>query len=95
MLNALEALPRTPSRPAQVCRELLELRPDIVRGNPSEIMALAGVANTTKGVDSTAGGRGTICSTIPVLMQYRYNASNILMFRGPRACQMLCRRCWG
>lgn len=32
----------------QVCRELLELRPTIVRGNPSEIMALAGVANTTK-----------------------------------------------
>lgn len=42
-----------------MCGELLELRPNIVRGNPSEIMALAGVANTTKGVDSTAGeGKG-------------------------------------
>ncbi|GAB4815839.1 hypothetical protein N2152v2_002885 [Parachlorella kessleri] len=43
----------TPYR-SQVCRELLELRPNIVRGNASEIMALAGVTSSIKGVDSTA-----------------------------------------
>lgn len=42
----------------ETCLTLLnEVSPGIVRGNGSEIMALAGAAATTKGVDSTAGSR--------------------------------------
>lgn len=37
---------------AQAAQELLALRPTIVRGNASEIMALAGQAGAGKGVDS-------------------------------------------
>lgn len=38
----------------ETCRELLkEVPPSIVRGNASEILALAGAAGATKGVDST------------------------------------------
>ena len=33
---------------------LAKLRPWVIRGNASEIMALAGAAGTTRGVDSTA-----------------------------------------
>ena len=36
----------------RVSADLLELKPDIVRGNASEIMALAGLAGQGKGVDS-------------------------------------------
>ncbi|EHG6168620.1 hydroxyethylthiazole kinase [Escherichia fergusonii] len=35
------------------CTELLSLNPDAIRGNASEIMALAGVSNSGRGVDST------------------------------------------
>jgi hydroxyethylthiazole kinase len=41
----------TPYR-AEVTRELLALKPAIIRGNASEIMALAGEATQGKGVDS-------------------------------------------
>ncbi|QWC85085.1 hydroxyethylthiazole kinase [Nocardioidaceae bacterium] len=34
--------------------QLLELGPDVVRGNPSEVMAVAGTADGGRGVDSTA-----------------------------------------
>ena len=34
--------------------------PDVIRGNASEIMALAEIANTTKGVDSTAQSEDAI-----------------------------------
>ncbi|MDR6174892.1 hydroxyethylthiazole kinase [Nocardioides zeae] len=34
--------------------ELLELRPTAIRGNASEVLALAGGASTSKGVDATA-----------------------------------------
>jgi enamine deaminase RidA (YjgF/YER057c/UK114 family) len=42
----------TPYRNA-VARDLVARRPTVVRGNASEIMALAGQAVRTKGVDST------------------------------------------
>lgn len=35
--------------------ELLEHRPRVIRGNPSEILSLAGAAGAGRGVDSTAG----------------------------------------
>ena len=44
----------TPYRNA-VARDLVARRPRVVRGNASEIMALAGEAVRTKGVDSTRG----------------------------------------
>ena len=44
--------------PRQICAALLRLKPTVVRGNPSEILALAGAAHTTKGVDSTAAATG-------------------------------------
>jgi fructose-1-phosphate kinase PfkB-like protein len=43
----------------QICAEMLQLKPTVVRGNASEIMALAGAAGaTTRGVDSTAAATG-------------------------------------
>ncbi len=40
---------------AQAVLELVNLKPTVIRGNASEIMAVAGAAGvTTKGVDSTA-----------------------------------------
>lgn len=40
----------------QVCAKLLETAsPDVIRGNGSEIIALAGQSGATKGVDSTQG----------------------------------------
>lgn len=38
-----------------LARDLLALRPTVVRGNPSEVLALAGVGAGGRGVDSTAG----------------------------------------
>lgn len=38
----------------QTIMSLVELRPTVIRGNASEIMAIAGAAGNTKGVDSTA-----------------------------------------
>ena len=38
----------------RLARDLLELRPTAIRGNASEVMALAGEAGSGKGVDSTA-----------------------------------------
>lgn len=37
------------------CRELLNLQPTAIRGNPSEILALAGFEGAGRGVDSTTG----------------------------------------
>jgi hydroxyethylthiazole kinase len=39
----------------QACREFLACRPAAIRGNASEILALAGFAGSGRGVDSTAG----------------------------------------
>jgi hydroxyethylthiazole kinase len=41
-------------------RELLALRPTAIRGNASEVMALAGGADGGKGVDSAAGSEAAI-----------------------------------
>jgi hydroxyethylthiazole kinase len=38
-----------------IVHELLRYKPDIIRGNASEIIAVAGAAGKTKGVDSMAG----------------------------------------
>jgi len=38
-----------------LARELVELRPTVVRGNASEVLALAGAGAGGRGVDSTAG----------------------------------------
>lgn len=42
------------------CRELLALHPAAVRGNASEILALAGHKNSGRGVDSTAGSNSAL-----------------------------------
>src|SRR5919205_2883144 len=39
----------------ELARELVELRPTVVRGNASEVLALAGAGAGGRGVDSTAG----------------------------------------
>ena len=39
----------------QACREFLALKPAAIRGNASEILALAGFAGSGRGVDTTAG----------------------------------------
>jgi hydroxyethylthiazole kinase len=39
----------------RACRDLLACRPAAIRGNASEILALAGFAGVGRGVDSTAG----------------------------------------
>ena len=39
----------------QTIVRLAKMKPWVIRGNASEIMALAGAAGTTRGVDSTAG----------------------------------------
>lgn len=36
----------------QACDQLLQFKPDVIRGNASEIMALAGINNQSKGTDS-------------------------------------------
>lgn len=38
----------------ETCRTLVALKPAVIRGNASEIMALAGAASAGKGVDTTA-----------------------------------------
>ena len=44
----------------ETAAELVGLRPNVVRGNGSEIMALAGAAGATKGVDSTASSEAAV-----------------------------------
>lgn len=36
----------------QACEQLLQFKPDVIRGNASEIMALAGINSQSKGTDS-------------------------------------------
>lgn len=36
----------------QACRQLLSLQPDVIRGNASEILALAGMSSQSRGIDS-------------------------------------------
>lgn len=44
----------------QACREFLACKPTAIRGNASEIMALAGLAAGGRGVDSTAGSEAAL-----------------------------------
>lgn len=45
---------------AQACREFIALKPAAIRGNASEILALAGFAGGGRGVDTTAGSAGAL-----------------------------------
>ena len=45
---------------SQACREFLASRPAAIRGNASEILALAGFAGGGRGVDSTSGSEAAL-----------------------------------
>lgn len=49
----------TPLR-MSTCKELLKYHPTVIRGNASEIFALAGIANGSRGVDSTDSSSAAI-----------------------------------
>lgn len=49
----------TPLR-LNTCKELLKYHPTVIRGNASEIFALAGLANGSRGVDSTDSSSAAI-----------------------------------
>ena len=49
----------TPLR-MNTCKELLKYHPTVIRGNASEIFALAGIANGSRGVDSTDSSSAAI-----------------------------------
>lgn len=51
----------TPFR-REACRRLLTLGPAVIRGNASEIIAVAGAASAGKGVDSTEGSDAAIAA---------------------------------
>lgn len=42
------------------CKELLKYKPTVIRGNASEILALAGIVNGSRGVDSTDSSQSAI-----------------------------------
>ena len=44
----------------QACREFLECKPAAIRGNASEILALAGFAGSGRGVDTTTGSDAAV-----------------------------------
>ncbi|WP_061218048.1 hydroxyethylthiazole kinase [Leptospira weilii] len=44
----------------EVTKELLGLKPTVIRGNASEILALAGIAGKGKGVDSTVSSKDAL-----------------------------------
>ena len=50
---------------------LLKLRPTLIRGNASEVMAIAGAAGAvTRGVDSTAATSDALASGKPLAKEY-------------------------
>ncbi|KAL4857090.1 Hydroxyethylthiazole kinase [Chlorella vulgaris] len=60
----------TPYR-SLICAEMLQLKPTVVRGNASEIMALAGAAGaTTRGVDSTAAATEALAAAKQLAAQH-------------------------
>ncbi|KAI8465436.1 MAG: hydroxyethylthiazole kinase [Monoraphidium minutum] len=59
----------TPYRTLQ-CLELLRARPAAVRGNASEILALAGAAGSVKGVDSTAASHEALGAAVAIARQH-------------------------
>lgn len=52
----------TPYRNAVLARLLAATTPSVIRGNASEIMAVAGLAATTKGVDSSAASSDALAA---------------------------------
>jgi hydroxyethylthiazole kinase len=55
----------------QTIVSLLKLRPTLIRGNASEIMAVAGAAGaTTRGVDSTAATSDALASGKKLAQEY-------------------------
>ena len=59
--------------------ELLELRPTIIRGNPSEINALAGIGSGGRGVDSTDSAD----SALPAAHRLAIDFGAIVAISGP------------
>ena len=53
-----------------LARQLLELRPDIIRGNPSEILALAGQGQGGRGVDATHSVAQAEQAAVALAQQY-------------------------
>lgn len=54
-----------------VLNQLLQFKPTVIRGNASEIIALAGLNKTsTKGVDSTAGSNEAIVAAHALVKEY-------------------------
>lgn len=47
---------------SEACREFLSQKPAAIRGNASEILALAGFAGAGRGVDSTAGSNAALAA---------------------------------
>lgn len=51
------------------CRELLQFRPAIIRGNPSEILALAGEPSSSRGTESTVSANAAIDAAMRLARQ--------------------------
>ena len=47
---------------SQACREFLTCKPAAIRGNASEILALAGLSGGGRGVDTTAGSESALAA---------------------------------
>ena len=52
-----------------LCRELLKFHPAIIRGNPSEIMALAGEPSSSRGTESTVPANAAIDAAMRLARQ--------------------------
>lgn len=62
----------------ELCVELLERRPAIVRGNGSEVLALAGQATGGRGVDSVAGS----AEAVPAAMELAERTDAVVAVSG-------------
>jgi hydroxyethylthiazole kinase len=62
-----------------LAQELLVLRPPIIRGNPSEILALAGAGTGGRGVDSTDSVEGALAAARRLAVSY----DSIVAVSGP------------
>ena len=52
-----------------LCRELLKFHPAVIRGNPSEILALSGGPSTTRGTESTVSANNAIDAAVRLARQ--------------------------
>lgn len=52
-----------------LCRELLKFHPAVIRGNPSEILALSGEPSTTRGTESTVSANNAIDAAVRLARQ--------------------------